>query len=390
MLLFCGYLMIRHSLIIPENEEIYNDVLTSTALSNRKIVYTEWTNSKIAMEVSGIYEYIFRDLYLSLLSTKNVNKANEYVEKHIGKYLNQTLEKNEYYGLFENKNLILVMMESADDWQINEKSTPTIYKMKEEGINFTNHHSPHYVTGKTAQSEFMANTGIYPKFNSVLPHYGYVDNNYKYSLANLFKEKGYRVNAFHRSYGSIYNRENMMLSLGYEKYYNVGALNLVEEEFDLDTSYARKVYDAMTQNGGENKFMSFFLTFSNHPEYSLEKETCKKHYDEMKKLFKNEMDDQKLCGYAQIHETDLFFEELLEKLAEDDILNDTVIIAFSDHPNGLYLSENESDKINYTEMFIYNPEIKHEEISSLTSTINIYPMINNLFKLESPYFLCFI
>ncbi len=369
-------------ILTTKKEEVFNNINSSIMLENKKNIYSNWNNSVFSLKTCGIYEYLIRDFRITIFSNDNPIKAREYVEKHIDKYKN-TNTNNKYYGMFENKNLILVMMESMDDWQVNEISTPTIWMMKNNGIDFKNHHSLHYVTGKTAQSEFMVNTGIYPKFNGLTPHYAYVNNNYKYSLPNLFKEKGYTVNSFHRTLGRIYNRENMMLSLGYEHYYNVYSLTLNENEYDLDRYYALKGYHLFTQ---KEPFMDFYITFSNHSPYILDKEECKLHYKEMKKAFKDE-DDDKLCGYAQAYETDLFFKELIDRLKEDNLLDNTVIIAFSDHPNSYFLHDDEDSKNNYTEMFVYNPKIKHTEINRLTNTINILPMINNLFKLDSPYFM---
>ena len=57
--------------------------------------------------------------------------------------------------------------------------------------NFKNHYSPRYVTGDTANTEFMANTGLYPSINKLSPNYAYVSNNFPYSIASLFKEEGY-------------------------------------------------------------------------------------------------------------------------------------------------------------------------------------------------------
>lgn len=384
IVLTIGYLNIDFSL--KDNNDRFNDNRTSLVLQNKKITYTDWNDGQSALKICGIYQYLFRDFYLTFFSNDNPVAARKYLDKFLSDN-KKTENKNEYSNLFKNKNLILVMMESADDWQINEKSTPTIYKMKTEGIDFINHYSPNYVTGKTAQSEFMANTGIYPKFNSILPHYGYVNNNYKYSLPNLFKEKGYTVNAFHRTVGAVYNREKMMKSLGYENYYTIYAMQLTEEEYDLDRYFAIKGFNAMTKKIDNKPFMSFYITFSNHSPYTLSKKECSLHYEEIKKLFPEETNDEKLCGYAQMKETDLFFELLLSKLKEERLLQDTVIIAFSDHSNGMFMNENETDKLNKTEMFIYNPEIKPQKITNLSSTINILPMVNNLFGLESPYFM---
>lgn len=40
-------------------------------------------------------------------------------------------------GLFEGKNVIVIMMESMDELAVSEQNTPTIYRMMQEGINFT-------------------------------------------------------------------------------------------------------------------------------------------------------------------------------------------------------------------------------------------------------------
>ena len=46
-------------------------------------------------------------------------------------------QDNSMTGIFEGKNVILVLMESMDDFALGEH-TPTINRLMEEGINFTN------------------------------------------------------------------------------------------------------------------------------------------------------------------------------------------------------------------------------------------------------------
>ena len=94
-----------------------------------------------------------------------------------------------------------------------------------------------------------------------------------------------------------------------------------------------------------------------------------------------------MCGYTQAYETDLAIKYLIDSLEEDGLLDDTVINAFSDHPNGEKFKDGETTKLNKTEMFIYNTSLETKEITTLTNTINILPMINNLFALDSPYFM---
>ena len=57
-------------------------------------------------------------------------------------YSKENKDKNAYTGKFEGKNLILVLLESVNELMINEEYFPTLYKMYNEGITFTNNYSP--------------------------------------------------------------------------------------------------------------------------------------------------------------------------------------------------------------------------------------------------------
>lgn len=48
------------------------------------------------------------------------------------------------------------------------------------------------------------------------------------------------------------------------------------------------------------------------------------------------------------------FKLLLEKLEEDNLLDKTIIVAFSDHPNKVLIRDDETELLNKTVFFIYN------------------------------------
>ena len=164
-----------------------------TNLSN---YYKNWIVPENLLRLCGTYEYLIKDFNHSFFQKDDSIKAKEYVSEYISENKNIS-NGNNYNGIFKNKNLIFVMMESMDDWMVNEEITPTIYNMMQHGFNFNNHYSPGYVTGETANTEFIANTGMYPSINKLSPNYAYVDNSYPYSIANLFKKEGYITNSFH-------------------------------------------------------------------------------------------------------------------------------------------------------------------------------------------------
>ena len=57
-------------------------------------------------------------------------------------------------GIFKDKNLILIMVEAFDMIAINEKLTPTLYKLSTEGLNFDNYYTPKY-SCTIGESEFI-------------------------------------------------------------------------------------------------------------------------------------------------------------------------------------------------------------------------------------------
>ena len=70
-------------------------------------------------------------------------------------------QDNDMTGIFAGKNVVLVLMESMDDFLINETDTPTIARLMDEGINFTNFYTPGFGSVRTFNTELCINTGLY-------------------------------------------------------------------------------------------------------------------------------------------------------------------------------------------------------------------------------------
>jgi phosphoglycerol transferase MdoB-like AlkP superfamily enzyme len=80
-------------------------------------------------------------------------------------------------------------------------------------------------------------------------------------------------------------------------------------------------------------------------------------------------------------------ELLLKKLEEKNLIDDTVIVVFTDHY--LYTMQNQSiiskfkdtssNLINKTPFFIWSNDIKKTTITETTSQLNILPTLLNLF-----------
>lgn len=350
-------------------------------INNYSNYYQNWIEPTELVKLCGTYEYLIKDFYNSFLKSDNAIEAKRFAQNYIKD--NYELKGNDYTGIFEGKNLIFVMMESMDDWMVNERVTPIMYEMMQHGFNFTNHYSPAYVTGETANTEFIANTGMYPSVNKLSPNYAYVDNSYPYSIANLFRNNNYVVNSFHRSNGFIYNRSAMHISLGYEKYHSYVDMGISDDNLDLDSYVISNGYNKIINKN--NSFMSFIITYSPHSPYTYEKIECQTNLEEIKEIYPELDNEEILCAYSSARETDNMFKLLLEKLEEDNLLEDTIIVAFTDHPNKLVIRDDETEKLNKTIFYIYESSMDSNQIGTITSSINILPTVINLFGIDNNY-----
>lgn len=117
----------------------------------------------------------------------------------------------------------------------------------------------------------------------------------------------------------------------------------------------------------------------------MKKIECTTNLDDIKEIYPDITNEEYLCGFSAARETDNMFKLLLEKLKEDNLLEDTVIVAFSDHPNKIIIRDDETEKLNKTKFFIYSSELDSNQIDVITSSINILPTIVNLFGIDNDY-----
>ena len=350
-----------------------------------RVVYKNFTDINKNMEIAGIHQFLYRDAVTTVFPK---NKYSDEDFKRVDDFFaaKGPMKENTYTGLFEGKNVILVMMESMDTWMINKKDTPTIHMMMQKGINLTNYNAPFFGAGFTFGSEFAFNTGFFTP-SSAISASNFSTNTFPYSLARLFKEAGYTTNSFHFNNPEFYNRGIMHKSFGYEKYHSLDEYGITGVEAELDSNMIKcdGVYEDMTKS---TPFMNFVVTYSAHLPYtgdSPKLELAKTYYP---KLINKSENEKRNNIRVLAKDTDEFFRILLERLKADGLLDDTVIVAYTDHfAYGVYddalLNEWKGDKLSYTiPAFIYAKGIKHKEISKPMMTIDWAPTIVNLFGLN--------
>ncbi len=377
-----------------------NDALNWSTWRNPRNIYINFNDNNKSMRISGIYEYSVRNFYITFIKAKKTTNEEDitFLEEEYSK--EEENYQTNYTGKYKDKNLILLQLEGIDNWLITKEDTPTLYKMMNNSINFTNHYSYYNGGGSTFNSEFAVNTGFITPLSYTQNAYTFNKNTFPYSLAHLFKNIGYSVNAFHMNDSEYYSRGTNYKNWGYENYYGLKELGVykddsytLDRELILNETFSEKMFP-------EEKFVDYIITYSGHLPFTTEKGVCRKLVieDVLKKENLEELPNDYIlptlteeeCARRQAKETDYMVELLLNKLTEKNLIDNTVIVVFTDHY--LYTlsdqtildkyKETKNNLINKTPFFIWDNETTKKKITSVTSQLNILPTLLNLYGLE--------
>ena len=277
-----------------------------------------------------------------------------------------------------------------------------MYGMLSNSFVFQNHYSYYNGGGSTFNSEFAVNTGFITPLSYTQNAYSFNKNSFPYSMANMFKNQDYVVNAFHMNSGEYYSRQTNYTNWGYDKYYGLLDINdYKDKSYTLDRELINDITFQKKMFPKDSKFVDYIITYSNHLPFTNTKGVCKLLYDmemdlndtvdmgeESSSMFVQLTEEE--CIRKQAHETDYMMELLLKKLTELNLIDDTVIVVFTDHY--LYTVEDKTilDKykntsnnlINKTPFFIWQNNMKRTNIKEVTSQLNILPTTLNLFGIN--------
>ena len=368
-----------------------NEELTWSTWRNPRNIYNSFNDNNKSMKVSGLYEYTVRNFYVTFLKSESTNEKDiEFLQEEYAK--EKETNKNKYTGKYKNNNLIIVQLEGIDSWLINKNDTPTLYNMMKNSINFTNHYSYYNGGGSTFNSEFAVNTGFITPLSYTQNAYTFNKNSFPFSLAHLFKEQGYSVNAFHMNTKEYYSRGTNYKNWGYDNYYGLVDQNTykdnsyyLDRELLLNEDFKEKMF-------GSEKFVDYIITYTNHMPFSTEKGNCKMLLDLDSKENENVSYDltEEDCARRQAKETDYMMELLLKELKERELLEKTTIVVLTDHYLYTLSDKTILDKykntsnnlINHTPFFIYTNNKDRRTIKTVTSQLNVLPTVLNLFGID--------
>ena len=398
----CFFIFLISHLFIPNLLGNANSDLSWNTWRNPRNIYISFNDNNKSMSLAGLYEYTFRNFYITYI--KEEKTENEEEKEFLELAYNQEEENyiTKYTKYFEGKNVIFLQLEGIDSWLINQNDTPTLYNMLNNSFVFNKHYSFYNGGGSTFNSEFAVNTGFLTPISYTQNAYTFNKNDFNYSLANLFKQKGYSVNAFHMNTSEYYSRGTNYSNWGYDKYYGLKDLDTyTDSSYELDRELILNEFFSEKLIPEEGKFLDYIITYSNHTPFSTEKGVCKKLIEEDIKANLTEEQiangeyelpilSEEDCARRQSKETDYMVSLLLQMLTEKNVIDNTVIVVFTDHY--LYTlsdqtilekyKETNNNLINNTPFFIWSKDMKKTNINEVTSQLNILPTILNLFGME--------
>ena len=397
----------------------------------------QWNREYIVMRF-GVYAYQANDIVKSiepkLTSLFGFDKAlktfNEYYE---GRSNDQTW-KNQYTGIFKGKNILVIHYESMQNLNIGltfngEEVTPTLNKLVKDSIYFSNFYSQVSV-GTSSDTEFTFNTSLMPTNNGTA-FVSYFNREYV-AIPKLLHDQGYYTFSMHANNGSFWNRNTMHETLGYERFYSKRDYE-IDEVIGLglsDKSFLNQSVEKLKEiNEKGQPFYGTIITLTNHTPFD---ETDK--YGEfpvtLKEKVKNPetgveeeveypyMEGTKLGNYFKsVHYADSALGEFINRLEEEGIMDNTVLVIYGDHdarlPKSDYRRLYNYDKENDTNLscteedpectiingntyellrkvpfIIYSKETKkklHQEVTNVMGMYDCMPTLGNMFGFYNKY-----
>lgn len=320
---------------------------------------------------------------------KLINDETDDKIKSMHVYFKNTVpsNKNEYTGMFKDKNLIFITAEAFDTIAIDEKLTPTLYKIANNSFIFKNYYQPLYPVS-TSDGEYMNLNSLIPK-EGVWSFKQTSKISMPYGIGNMFNKEGYVSYGFHNHNYNYYDRQKSHKNIGL-KYYGCG--NGLEKKMNCKhwPNSDKEMIDATTSYYiDKDKFMAYYMTVSGHLNYNFSGNNMA--YRNKNKV-KNLKYSTAIKAYLATQiELDKSIEKLLQVLEEKGKLNDTLIVIAPDHyPYGLTTKQmneistiDRNDKFEkfHTTLIMYNPNIEKTVVDKVISSLDILPTIYNLYGL---------
>lgn len=259
---------------------------------------------------------------INIISPSETNEIRDWVNSN--KPDKQTSSQN---GVANDKNIILIQVESLGGFVINQtvnnkEITPTLNNLANTTEFFPNNR---FVigAGHTSDTDFVVNSSYFPLDNaSVFVRFG--NDNFS-GLPKLLTANGYSAYAYHGYSRDFWSRNTALASLGYQKFY--ASDNYSDgEKLNMglnDGDFLNETVDYIINQPKPS--LSTVITLSSHTPFEITNLT--------KELGVNAVDyPDQVGGYLEnINYVDRTLGQFFEKLKENDLYDNSLIVVYGDH-----------------------------------------------------------
>lgn len=311
---------------------------------------------------------------------KNISALHSYFASQ------QPTNQNDYTGIFKGKNLVLVTAEGWSPYAVSEEITPTLYKMLNDGFVFEQFYNPIWGVS-TTDGEYAACMGLIPK-NGVWSFYHSHDNYMPLCMGKQMTALDYTAKAYHNHFFDYYSRHLSHPNMGYD-YKGYG--NGLDITYIWPESDEEMIHVTVDEYINSEPFIAYYMTVSGHLAYTFSgNNMARAHRDVVDHL---ELSDDAKAYIACNYELELAMSELLARLEEKGIADDTVFCIVPDHyPYGL-LEETQNElaghivdrdfEIYESCLVIWSPSMQEPVyVPAPTCPLDIVPTLSNLFGIE--------
>ncbi|TLS36325.1 LTA synthase family protein [Pseudalkalibacillus caeni] len=298
------------------------------------------------------------------------------------------------FGIAKDKNVVLISMESLQNFVINEKVngqeiTPFLNDLVKDSYYFPNFYHQ-TAQGKTSDSEFILENSMYglPSGAVFFTHAG---NQFPNASPKMMGENGYYSAVFHPNNKSFWNRDVMYDSLGYNKFYDIDSFSVTPENsigwglkdeyfFDQSVKYLKTLPEP---------YYAKYITLTNHFPFSLKQE------DEIIPEWNSE-DGTVNRYFTTVRYMDESIKKFFERLKEEGMYEDSIFILYGDHYGisenhneamskflGKEITPYESAQLQKVPLFIHIPGQKGKVMDQVAGQIDLKPTIMHLLGIDT-------
>lgn len=327
-------LKLKISLLIEGLAVVLIGTNLTMAQKDRPGLLTRTFDNNYIVKYLGLNSFAVYDGVKTAQSNAIMAKANHSDLKTVQSYIkkNYIAPNPEYYGVAKNKNVLVIHLESFQQFLIDYKwhgkeVTPNLNKLyhANDTISFDNFFNQ-VGQGKTSDAEMMLENSIFGlQSGSAMSSYG-TSNTFESAPAILGQQAGYTSAVMHGGAGSFWNRDNAYKSLGYD-YFMPLSYYQNKKGYYLGYGIKDKLFFDQSIKYIEHLPQPFYLkmiTVTNHYPYDLDKKN--------QSIDKTDTGDKTVDGYVQTaHYLDEAIGELMSYLKKSGLEKNTLIMLYGDH-----------------------------------------------------------